>query len=630
MTILSVEDLGKNFGIAPLFSGLTFGLEERDRVGLIGANGSGKTTLLRIIAGEESADAGRVMLAGNPVVGYLSQNPEVDESRTVLDTIFAASSETMRLLHDYEAVCARVAGNAEDDEAMARMSALAAQLESSGAWELETVARTVLSRLGITDTSAVMGTLSGGQRKRVMLAHALIERPDLLILDEPTNHLDAETIEWLEEYLSRYTGALLLVTHDRYFLDRVTNKIIEIDRGSVQTYAGNYAYYLEQKEAESERQETEAHKREMLIRNELAWLRRGAKARRTKQKARIERAEELMAAPKAGRREELDIALASRRLGSKVLELHGVSKGYGGRTLLADYTRMIQPGERLGIIGPNGSGKTTLLDIVVGAVEPDRGRVETGGTVVVGYYDQESRALDDEQRVIEYIREIAETIKTADGGTITASQMLERFLFTPAMQYAPIGRLSGGERRRLYLLRILMGAPNVLLLDEPTNDLDIATLMALENYLDSFSGSVIVVSHDRYFLDRTVDHLIRFEGEGAIREYPGNYSAFLEIREREAADAAATARLATPEPKQEERRQTERKGLSYKERQELQTLEKAIEGAEAKRAEIEDRLSLVGTDYIAATALGREISELDEQLARDMERWAELAEKAEG
>jgi ABC transport system ATP-binding/permease protein len=636
MTLLSIENLAKTFGLKPLFDGLTFGVEDRDRVGLIGANGSGKTTLLRIIAGEEQPDGGRVMLAGNPVVGYLPQNPPFDPDVSVIDAIFSANSESMRLLGEYEHACHLLADPAhahEHDAIMEKVSTLAARLEAIGAWELETNAKVVLAQLGIDDTDALMGELSGGQRKRVALAHALIERPDLLILDEPTNHLDAETIEWLEGYLARWSGALLLVTHDRYFLDRVTNRIVELDRGLAQTFAGNYAYYLEKKQEQEEREAVEAHKRDRLIKQELAWLRTGAKARTTKQKARIDRAEEMMAAPKERAKAELDISAASRRLGSKVLELHDIDKSFEGISYIDGFTYIVQPGERLGVIGPNGTGKTTLLEIIAGRLEPDRGRVETGQTVAIGYYDQESRALEEEMRVIDYIREIAENIRTADGTIVTASQMLERFLFPSAMQYAPIGRLSGGERRRLYLLRILMSAPNVLLLDEPTNDLDIETLMALEDYLDGFPGTVIVVSHDRYFLDRTVDHLFRFEGDGRIREYPGNYSHFLTVRERERveADAAARSRPSAPAATTPARQNVEQapKGakLSFKERKEMQSIEQKIADAEARKSVIEARMAAVATDYVAVQKLADEITAIEAELATAMERWAELAER---
>lgn len=627
MTILGLENVGKDFGIKPLFSGVTFSIETGERVGLIGANGSGKTTLLRVIAGQEPPEAGRVMFSGTPVVGYLSQNPPFNPDATVLDTIFTASSEVMRLLHDYEAACQQLAAAEDNPTLLARVADLAARLESSGGWSLETEAKIILNRLGITDTAAQMGTLSGGQRKRVALAHALIERPDLLILDEPTNHLDADTINWLERYLDRYSGALLLVTHDRYFLDRVTRRIIEIDRGKLQTYAGNYSYYLTQKEEEAARREVEDHKRDMLIRQELAWLRRGAKARTTKQKARIDRANDLMATPRERKQEGLEIAVGSRRLGSKVVELHGVGKQYDGQWLLRHFTHILQPGERVGIIGPNGAGKTTMMELITGRTQPDEGKIVVGDTVVIGYYDQESRALDDEQRVIDYIREVAENITTADGSIITASQMLERFLFPGAMQYSPIGKLSGGERRRLYLLRILMSAPNVLILDEPTNDLDISTLQTLENYLDGFGGVLIVVSHDRYFLDRTVEHLFRFEGDGKIREYPGNYSAFLEIQEREAAIGAEAQSGTKPRIEEPEASplNAQRK-LTYKERKELERLEQEIERNEQRKQEVEELLATA--DYTNAQALAETLAQITTQLEQDVERWSQLAEFA--
>lgn len=628
MTILGLENVGKDFGIKPLFSGVTFSIETGERVGLIGANGSGKTTLLRVIAGQEAPETGRVMFSGSPVVGYLSQNPPFNPDATVLDTIFTASSEVMRLLHDYEAACQQLAAAEDNPTLLDRVADLAARLESSGGWSLETEAKIILNRLGITDTAAQMGTLSGGQRKRVALAHALIERPDLLILDEPTNHLDADTINWLERYLDRYSGALLLVTHDRYFLDRVTHRIIEIDRGKVQTYAGNYSYYLTQKEEEATRREVEDHKRDMLIRQELAWLRRGAKARTTKQKARIDRANELMTTPREQKQEGLEIAVGSRRLGSKVVELHGVGKQYDGRWLMRHFTHILQPGERLGIIGPNGTGKTTMMELMTGRTQPDEGKIVVGDTVVIGYYDQESRALNDEQRVIDYIREVAENITTADGSVITASQMLERFLFPGAMQYSPIGKLSGGERRRLYLLRVLMSAPNVLILDEPTNDLDIPTLQTLENYLDGFGGVLIVVSHDRYFLDRTVEHLFRFEGDGTIREYPGNYSAFLEIQERETAAAADVQPVAKPRTEEPEATATPNapRKLSYKERKELERLEQEIERGEQRKQEIEEQLATA--DYTNAQALAETLAQITTQLEHDVERWSQLAEFA--
>jgi ATP-binding cassette subfamily F protein uup len=634
MHILSIESLSKNYGLRPLFQNVTLGFDSQDRIGVVGANGSGKTTLLRLIAGEEQPDTGRVVFAEGVSLGYLPQNPPFDPQQTVLDAIFAANDATTKMLLDYERACrALAAGDGRDERLLNRVSELAHELEASGAWELETNARTILGRLGIPDTSARMGTLSGGQRKRVALAHALISNPQLLILDEPTNHLDAETITWLENYLARYRGALLLVTHDRYFLDRVTGRILEIDRGAVQAFDGNYAYYLERKEEQELSRAAEGQKREMLIRRELAWLRRGAKARTRKSKARIDRAESLMAQPKEAARAELDISVTSSRIGKKILELRDISKSYDGRTLIENFNYTLKPGDRIGIIGPNGAGKTTLLEIITGRTKPDRGSLEVGQTVRFGYYDQENRALDEGERVIDYIRQIAERVETADGTVITAGQMLEKFLFNGAMQYAPIAKLSGGERRRLYLLRVLMGAPNVLILDEPTNDLDIQTMVTLEDYLDAFNGCLIVVSHDRYFLDRTVEHIFRFEEGGRLREYPGNYTAFLEARGRLEQAAAATPALATPaRPAKKEgvavataATQGKRK-LTFKEQRELEELEARIQEAERRQGEIETQLAANSSDAHLVHQLFVERETLDAQLARDLERWAELAE----
>lgn len=632
MNILSLEGISKNYGLKPLFSAVTFGLDEADKIGVIGANGSGKTTLLRILAGVEQADTGRIVTASEKVIAYLAQNPAFNKEDTVLDTVFAANNAIMRLLGEYEMACQELSQTeAPGEKLLSRVAALAHQLEAAGGWELETNAKNVLTQLGINDVTAKMGELSGGQRKRVAMAHALLSRPDLLILDEPTNHLDADTISWLESYLERYTGALLLVTHDRYFLDRVTTRIVEIDRGSVQSFAGNYAYYLEKKEEQEARREAEGVKRDAMIRRELAWLRRGAKARTTKQKARVERAEDLMAQPKDKARATLEISVAASRMGKKILELQDIYKAYDDKVLLKDFNYTLKRGDRIGIIGANGSGKTTLLDIVARRLEPDAGSVETGQTVVLGYYDQENRRLNDEQRVIDYVREGAERVETADGTIISASQMLEKFLFPPSAQYDRIALLSGGERRRLYLLRVLMSAPNLLLLDEPTNDLDIQTLVRLEEYLENFAGCLLVVSHDRYFLDRTVEHIFRFEGGGLVRQYPGNYSAFLEIRERQAAEATEAAKPTAEKPGRPAvapKDASAPRKLSFKERRELETLEAEIDGAEARKTAIEAELAANASDSALVQKLYGELQRLNEKLERDVERWSELAELA--
>ena len=627
MTIISLEDIGMSYGPRCLFEGVTLGLDDGDKVGLIGLNGSGKSTLLRIIAGHEQPDKGRAIIASERIVAYLPQNPPFDQDQTVLDAVFTASDETMRALKEYEMACHDLSLRPNDERILGRVSTLAHQLEAAGAWNLETNARTVLSQLGLSDTGARMGALSGGERKRVALAHALVSGPDLLILDEPTNHLDADTIAWFETYLARYAGALLLVTHDRYFLDRVTNRILELDRSRVQGFAGNYAYYLEKKEEQEAQDALASEKHKALIRRELAWLRRGAKARSTKQKARVQRAEELQEQPARSANPDLDISIGFSRMGKKILELEGISKSYDDRRLIEGFSYILKRTDRIGIIGPSGSGKTTLLDIIAGRVEPDEGGIERGQTIVVGYYDQENRELNGAQRVIDYVREVAERVETADGQVITASQMLEKFLFPASMQYDLIARLSGGEQRRLYLLRVLMSAPNVLMLDEPTNDLDIQTLVRLEEYLDSFAGCLIVVSHDRYFLDRTVESIFRFEGAGRIKQYPGNYSAFLDTREREVATTIeASARVSRPA--QTARPSNGPRKLSYKERLEFEELEKRIELAEARKGELERQLAGSSSDFVAIEAAYKELQSLNRRLEEDVDRWAVLAELA--
>ncbi|MEO6727283.1 MAG: ABC-F family ATP-binding cassette domain-containing protein [Blastocatellia bacterium] len=643
MNILSLENVSKTFGIKPLFSSVSFGLDERDKIGVIGANGSGKSTLLKVIAGEEEPDTGRVVIANGRVIANLSQNPPFDPEQTVIEAVFAGSNDALHqkldLLRQYELACDQLAEHGGDDEkVMKRVSDLAEQLEIADAWQLETELKAMLTELGITQLNARMATLSGGQRKRVALAHSLFIKPDLLILDEPTNHLDAETVEWLEHWLADFTGALLLVTHDRYFLDRVTNRILEIERGQVQSFTGNYATYLEKKQEQEGRQVVEAQKLKSMARRELEWLRRGPRARTSKSKARIDRANEVMAqsrqaASEIAEKKSLDIAFESNRLGKKILGLTGISKSYGGQTVVNNFSYQFKRGDRIGVIGPNGAGKTTLLEIIAGRLQPDAGEVEKGQTIVIGYYDQENREFDESQRLIDYIKEVAERIQTVEGDWITASQMLERFMFPPAMQYQPIATLSGGERRRLYLLRMLMGAPNLLLLDEITNDLDIPTLVALEEYLESFAGCLVIVSHDRYFLDRTIEYIFRFEGEGRVREYPSDYSGFLEIREREkveASQAKAEQKAREQKPIATAPADASVQGkLSFKEKRELEELEVRIASAETSKAETEASLEANSSDHVLVAKLYEELQSLSGILDRDLERWAELAERAE-
>ncbi len=636
MNILTIEELSKSYGTKPLLQSVTFGLEDNEKMGLIGANGSGKTTLMRIIAGMEKADGGRLMLQGNARVAFLPQNPVFDDTHTILDAVFDQGDPLLRLLHDYEEVSFKLSksDSAVDEKLLARMSDLSHQLDVTGGWDREASAKAVLDRLGLRDMDAIVGTLSGGQRKRVALARALVLQPDLLLLDEPTNHLDTETIAWLESYLAGYPGALLLVTHDRYFLDRVTNRMLEVTPEGVMKYEGNYSRYLELKEEQDRLKEATERTRQNLARRELAWLRRGPKARTSKAKYRVERAQALQESTDSGPDARLHLAAASTRLGKKVLELTNLTKAYDEKVLIQKYSRLIARTDRLGIIGDNGTGKTTLMDMIAGKVQPDEGHIEAGPTVVVGYFDQEGRPLNDELRVIDTVTEVAENVRTADGAVISASQMLERFLFPPAVQYTPVAKLSGGERRRLHLLLVLMEAPNILLLDEPTNDLDIATLAALEEYLDTFDGVLIVVSHDRWFLDRTIDHLLHFEGDGTIREYPGDYSAWLEVRKREKAieDAVAKKKKATLEAASPKSAASDKASgpakLSYKEKKELQETERRIEAAEERKAAIESELGSGITDIDAITALSEELGALMKALETDMDRWAELAERA--
>ena len=629
MHILSIISVSKSYGFKPLLQNINLGFNDNDRIGVVGVNGSGKSTLLRLIAGAEVPDSGRIVFTEGISVGYLPQNPPFVPEQTVLQTVFAADNAQMNLLRDYEMACHELsAGAGPEARLLQRVENLAHELEVAGAWDVETNARAVLTRLGIADTTARMATLSGGQRKRVALANALIANPTLLILDEPTNHLDAETIAWLESYLERYRGALLLVTHDRYFLDRVTSRILEIERDGVQSFAGNYAYYLEKKEEQETLRAVAGQKHAMLVRRELAWLRRGAKARTRKSKARLDAAAELIARPQEKARAELDISVTASRIGKKILELADITKSYDGLVLLDNFSYLLKPGERIGIIGPNGAGKTTLLDIITGRVTPETGSVTLGKTVHIGYYDQESRDLNESARVIDYIREVAERIETADGVFITAGQMLEKFLFTPAQQYALVGNLSGGERRRLYLLRVLMGAPNVLLLDEPTNDLDIPTLVTLEDYLDGFPGCLLVVSHDRYFLDRTVDQIFRLEGAGRVRAYPGNFTAFLETQKREEKAALPVAPTVRAQPARTLNGTSAPRKLSFKERRELDALEISIPLAEQRQTELDKELADNASDAYLVHQLYQEREKLAAQLAHDMERWAELAELA--
>lgn len=642
MALLTLRAIKKDFGIKEILREASLSLEAGDRVGLIGVNGSGKSTLLKIIAGLEPMDGGDRWVNAAAKVIYLPQQPTLDEERTVLEQVFADSGEQMTLVREYEVVSHQLAHGQGDTEAlMAQLTQLSQRLDATGGWDLETNAKVILTQLGIEDFTAQIGTLSGGYRKRIAIAAALLAEPDVLLMDEPTNHLDALSVEWLQSYLRRYRGALLLITHDRYFLDQVTNRILEIDRGDLFAYAGNYAYYLEKKAEQEETAASQQQKHAGVLRRELEWLKRGPKARSTKQKARIDRIQAMQATEFKQTQGKVNISTVGRRIGKKVIELEAITKAYGDRTLIQNFTYTFNPEDRVGIIGPNGIGKSTLMDIITGRLDPDSGRREIGVTVKFGYFDQHSDdlSINENQRVIDYLKSIAELVKTVDGNVITASQMLERFLFPPNQQYAPIHKLSGGERRRLFLLRVLMTAPNVLILDEPTNDLDVQTLAVLEEYLEDFNGCVIVVSHDRYFLDRTVDKIFAFEGEGKIREYPGNYSIYLDYQQAATLEAnQSVAKATTPKAKSISETNLNAvlpdsppkpRKLSYKERQEYERLETEIPNLEAKKASLENRLYRdPPSNFTELQTLAAQLAALSETIDQATERWLELAERA--
>lgn len=620
--MLQVEGLTKTYGDKTLFDDLTFTISEKQRIGLIGINGTGKSTLLKILAGIESADKGELIHPNDYHIEYLPQQPDLDAERTVLEQIYYGDSDMMVTMRAYEQSLLLFERNPESDQYQKQFMKWQQKMDEINAWEANTVAKTILMKLGVTDFSAPVKQLSGGQKKRVAIAKALIQPADLLLLDEPTNHLDHATIEWLEGFLAGYKGAIVLITHDRYFLNRVTNQMYELDQGRLFKYEGNYEVFLEKKAERELNEAQQDQKRQNLLRRELAWLRRGAKARTTKQKARIQRAEALQEEEGVTGRGEFDFAIGSRRLGKQVIELTNVSKNYGNKTLINHLNYLIVPGERLGIVGPNGSGKTTLLNLLASRIEADSGEILTGETVHIGYYTQEDAEINGELRVIEYIKEIAEVVYTSDGKTITAEQMLERFLFPRSMQWTYIRRLSGGERRRLYLLRVLMSEPNVLFLDEPTNDLDTQTLSVLEDYLEQFPGVVITVSHDRYFLDRVVDHLLVFEGDGLITRFQGHYSDYLAHKQNQLGLEKATEQAKeTPIVERKE----PRKKLSYKDQLEWNQIEEKIETLEAKKDALEKEIAEAGSDYGFIQERMTEKEKIEQALEQTIERWTELS-----
>lgn len=627
--ILSAENLGHSYGVRTLFKNISFNIEEGDKIGVIGVNGTGKSTLLRDIATGEPSE-GKITQNGTCVIEYLPQDPAFDPDATVLEQVFRGESPQLDVVRRYEEAVQQAAAEPENKTARQKLLALQQEMDSKFAWQMESEAKAVLDKLGITDLQQPMKELSGGQRKRVALAGVLVRPSDLLILDEPTNHMDNETVAWLEEVLQKRKGALLMVTHDRYFFDRVVNRTLEIDGGEGYLYTGNYSLFLQKREERRIAAAGAAQRLRNVYRRELAWISRGAEARRTKSKERIERFNELKKEVSNIKTEQqLEISSVGSRLGKTIIECEHIGLDYGGKTFIDDFNYVLLRNDRIGIVGPNGSGKSSLMDIIAGRLAPTRGTVKVGQTVKIGYFAQHSEFKDADCRVLEYIKNVSDYIETADGMRITAAQMLERFLFPSELQWVPVSKLSGGEKRRLYLLSVLMSAPNVLILDEPTNDLDIPTLSVLEDYLDTFNGAVIAVSHDRYFLDRFAGKIFDFMGGGEVRQFIGDYSRYEQARaeaqnlERQQERAQSTAK-----PQQREEKQRAPK-MTYKEKLEYEQIEQVVAQAEAELKMTEMEINACGTDFVKLTELTAKQQELTQRISDLTDRWAYLEELAE-
>jgi ATP-binding cassette subfamily F protein uup len=630
MSLISLVGAGRDYGLRPLFANLDLHVGERERLGLIGPNGAGKSTLLRVLAGEEPLDRGERRVAPRLRLVRMEQEPATDPAATVLETVFAGGGERQALLREHEDLSQSLASAGNDPALLARLGDLHRRLDDLDAWGLEQQCREVLERLGVGDGHRRLSELSGGNRRRVALAAALVAAPDVLLLDEPTNHLDASGVEWLQDWLDRFAGALVLVTHDRYLLDRVTQRIVAVEGGEARAYEGGYGRYLEQRTAEEEAAQAGAARLRGTLRRELAWLRQGPKARSTKQKARLQRIAALREQPTPRSRGRLAMATTAQRLGRRVISADALAVTAGGRSLLEGFSYDFEPEDRVGIIGPNGSGKSSLLEVLAGHRPPTAGRLELGGTVRLAYFDQHSEVLrgDDsprsrERKVIDVVQEAASRV-TVDGRELSASQLLERFLFPPAQQHQPLAKLSGGERRRLHLCRLLIEAPNVLLLDEPTNDLDVHTLAVLEEFLDDFRGCVVVVSHDRWFLDRTVDRLFAFV-DGRLERFEGNYSAYLERQASRPPSAPKPAPRQPPKSPPPVEAPVRRR--SYRESRELEAIERDLPSWEARRATLERDLGGAGgLDHGEIERRSLELAELLERIAAAEERWLALSE----
>lgn len=619
MNIITLDNISKTYSEKVLLNNVTLNINDGDKIGLIGLNGAGKSTLLKILTGKEEFFDGKVIKSKNIRIEYLAQDTRYDEQSTILEQIFKGDTPEMKLLMEYEEILEKVSFDSSLNE---KLISLQSKIDNMNLWDLESNAKTILTKLGIRDFNKKIAELSGGQKKRVFLASALITPCELLVLDEPTNHLDSESIEWLEEYLNSRKGAVIMITHDRYFLDRVTNRILELDRGNLYIYEGNYSDFLERKVERLQVEAAKEEKRQKLILKELKWVRRGAKARTTKQKARLQRFDDLVSTEYLEVNTDIEMPFVGRRLGKKIIEINNISKSFDDKKLIKDFKYIFTKNDRIGIIGKNGVGKTTLINMLSGKITPDSGSIEIGDTVKIGTFSQDDVHMDLNMRAIDYIKEGGENIPTDDGYTITASQLAERFLFTGTMQYTPIEKLSGGERRRLHLLRILMESPNILILDEPTNDLDIETLKLLEDFLDEFLGVVIIVSHDRYFLDRLSTKIFSYEGDGIIKEYIGNYSDYLIRKEIE------VSQIKENQSKDKEKKSNSKEykntsikpKFTFKEQKEFDEIYSVIEDIETKISNLEDKMNKNAANYGMLNELMKEKEELEEELLFKYER----------
>lgn len=627
MNYLSVENLSKSFGERKLFQNISFGIDQGQKIALVGINGAGKSTLMKIIMGIEVTDSGNIAINQQIKVSYVHQNPVFAGDLTIFQTIFEGSkNETLQVIEDYHKAMLDSEMGKDNGDVLQK---LFEKMDALQAWDYEFQIKEVLGKLGLNDTELPVGNLSGGQRKRVALAKAILEKPDLLLLDEPTNHLDLETIEWLEDYLSKANLALFMVTHDRYFLEKVTNQILELDNGNIYRYMGNYGYFLEKKAERREIELTEQEKAKSLYKKELEWIRRQPKARGTKAKYRVDAFEETKEKAFQKREErEIELTVTTQRLGNKIIEIEKINKSFGDKKIIKDFSYTFKKGDKIGIVGPNGAGKTTFLNMITGLIEPDNGKINMGQTTAIGYYRQEEDRFDEEKRLIDIVKEVAEVVTVAGGSTITVSQFLNKFGFPPKQQHTPIAKLSGGERRRLQLLMVLIKSPNFLILDEPTNDLDIVTLNTLEEFLDTFPGCLIIVSHDRYFMDRLVEHLFVFEGEGMIKDFPGNYTDFREWEKEQ--------RSIEKESKQDKTVKVEKEKsagngpakikASFKEKMEFHEINATIEKLTVEKEELVARISEGTEDHQALLEWSGRIQELEALLEELEMRWLELSE----